>query len=133
MATKVAVSMRLEVSEDVLRRYDEQVPADRTVEDVMAQRLASCVEHNAVRGLYFDDKQRAELEKTFGYLMHTAGEVVHLAQNMVTVKVAGVNIKLEQMVLKRAQSRAQAMRMSIEEWLEREITAGLETAVGLRG
>lgn len=133
MATKVSVNMRLEVAEEILRRYDEQVPADRTVEDVMSQRLASCVEHNAVRGLYFDDKQRAEMEQAFGYLLHSASETVQLAKNLVTVKVAGVNIKLEQMILKRAQSRAQAMRMSIEEWLEREITAGLETAVGLRG
>lgn len=131
MLTKIA--LRIELSDDTVRAYDDQNEITRPVEELMAQRLVDCIDHNAERGLYFNDAQRAELEKIFGYLLPSANETVQLARNMATVKIAGVNIRLEQAILKRAKTRADAMRMSLEEWLEKEIAFGLETAVGLRG
>lgn len=129
--TKLA--LRVELPEEVIARYDDHTPSGMSIEDIMAKRLASCVDHNATRGLYFNDEQRSELEKILGgHVLNSADAAIQRGRALSTVKVGGVDIQLDQTLLKRAESRALGMRMSIEEWLAKEITVGLETAVGLR-
>jgi hypothetical protein len=51
---------------------------------------------------------------------------------MATVTVGGVNVELDQTLVKRAASRAQSERTTIEKWLAREIIIGLERTTGIR-
>lgn len=130
MPTKLA--LKIELPDGVVQRYDDQNEHGRPVEELMAKRLANCVDHNAVRGLYFNDEQRIVLEGLTGAMLPTPADALLKIRQMVTVKVNGVDIQLDQQILKRAEGRAGSMRMTIEEWLEKEITVAMEFAVGLR-
>lgn len=130
----VKTLVKIEMSEELFRKYEEQAGGGLLpVEQIMETRLRHCVDHTSVRGLCFNDQSRRNLEQITGHLLKSPEDAVASLKQMTTLKVGGVSIKLSQDILRRAESRAASFRMPLEEWLQREITIGLETAVGLRG
>jgi hypothetical protein len=105
MPTKLA--LKIELPDGVVQRYDDQNEHGRPVEELMAKRLANCVDHNAVRGLYFNDEQRIVLEGLTGAMLPTPADALLKIRQMVTVKVNGVDIQLDQQILAEKQRQHQ--------------------------
>lgn len=57
-------SVTLQLPQSIYAEYARVAAAqDQTVEEVMQHRLASCKSHNAIRGLWWTDSERAQLEE----------------------------------------------------------------------
>ena len=134
MAPTTKVCCRVELNEDVLLQYEIQAAGRSiSIEALLAERLTKCIDHNASRGMYFNDADRSDLETLFGgRTLATAPQAIAAGKAMATVTVGGVNVELDQTLVKRAASRAQSERTTIEKWLAREIIIGLERTTGIR-
>ncbi len=59
------------------------------LEDVLADRLQSCVDHNAGRGVYFNDPEREELENLAGRRpLRTAEDALEALRALQTLELA---------------------------------------------
>lgn len=130
--TKVKVTITL--PEAVHTRYEEQARAERIPTDkCMADRLRRCVDHTASRSLYFNDTQRADLERiTGGHVIQTPDMALTHIRTTCAVRINDIDITLAPKVLQRAEARAKSCRVPVEKWLEREIVQGLERSTGIR-
>src|SRR4029077_6816401 len=128
------VLVKLSIPEDVYSQYDAQSKLVRQpVEKILSDRLRTCVSHTSGRGLYFNDEQRAHLERiTGGHIIQNADVAISKIQVVVQLKVADVTIELTERVLARATARAKSCRKSLAEYVTKEVIEGLERATGLR-
>ena len=111
--------------------YEAQAKsAGQTLEAYLAARLQACVSHSAAKGLYFNDQQRNELERTFGRQLNTAQDVLKWAGRLVTISVEGIKVGLNPRLIERIKSRT--FRQPLTEVVKREVRAGLETFCGMR-
>jgi hypothetical protein len=131
-ATKVRLTILL--PEDVAEKYDEQAKhSGHTTEKICADRLRTCVTYTSGRGLYFDDRERSELEHiTGGHYISDAAAALARIKTTVTLKVGDISIELTDRVLARCSSRAKSERKTLEEYVKKEVIQGLERSVGLR-
>lgn len=91
--------------------YDEYVKvavrSEITVEELMQHRLANCKNHNALRGLWFSDSERAQLENIIQkWPVESASQVLKLLLKSGTVTING-----EEIILSPAQKRVLSLAM----------------------
>lgn len=103
-------------------------------ETAILDRLKTCAKHGASRPLYFDDRQREELEKLLGgRLLNSPEQALERIRELCAIEITGgVKFELDAKTLARCASRAQSERTTTEKWIEREAVKGIEIAVGLR-
>lgn len=128
------VLVKLSLPEKIFAQYEDQArAAKQNVEKVLADRLRGCISHTSGRGLYFTDEQRAHLERiTGGHLINDADAALMRVKTTVEVKVGGITIELTDRILQRCASRAKSERKSLEQYVIKEVTQGLERSCGLR-
>lgn len=128
------VRLHLHLPEPIYDTYQAQAgAAASSIEKVCADRLRTCVAHTSGRGLYFDDAQRSDLERiTGGHLIHDAETALQRVKTTVTLKVGDITVELTDRVLARASSRAKVSRLTLAEYVRKEVIQGLERSVGLR-
>lgn len=128
------VLVKLSLPERIFAQYEDQAKlAKQNVEKVLADRLRGCISHTSGRGLYFNDEQRAHLERiTGGHLINDADAAIMRVKTTVEVKVGGITIELTDRILQRCASRAKSERKSLEQYVIKEVTQGLERSCGLR-
>jgi hypothetical protein len=136
------VTIRVTLPEDIADRYE--IKARNSLMDVevyLAKRLADTIHYDAQNGVYLKDADRAELMQLLGRNFNTPAELLDEVRRGVTLRMYerdGVKLKdaanavLDQTLLKRAQARADAERVTLGEWLAREAIIGLERTCGLR-
>ena len=74
MAKHPNVIMKLQIPADICAIYEAQGEGNEALE--MAARLVACVDHQASAPLYFDDKQRNELELLLDKQLNSAAEAL---------------------------------------------------------
>lgn len=74
MAKHPAVIVKLHIPEEICAIYEAQGEGEEELE--MAARLVACVDHRASAPLYFDDKQRNELELLLDKQLNSASEAL---------------------------------------------------------
>lgn len=128
------VLVKLSLPERIFAQYEDQAKlAKQNVEKVLADRLRGCVSHISGRGLYFNDEQRAHLERiTGGHLINDADAALMRVKTTVELQVGGITIELTDRILQRCASRAKSERKSLEQYVVKEVTQGLERSCGLR-
>jgi len=128
------VRIQMHVPEATITQYELQArAAGISLEKVCSDRLRQCVTYTSGRGLYFNDVERAELEKICGgHFINNSAEAMARIRTVVTLKVGDVEIALTGQLLSRCTSRAKAERRLLEEYVKKEVIQGLERAVGLR-
>lgn len=128
------VLVKLSLPERIFTQYEDQArAAKQNVEKVLADRLRGCILHTSGRGLYFNDEQRAHLERiTGGHLITDADAALARVRTTVEVQVGGITIELTDRILQRCASRAKSERKSLEQYVVKEVTQGLERSCGLR-
>lgn len=128
------VRIQLHLPEAVAQQYESQAKlVKQSPEKVMSDRLRTCVDHTSGRGLYFNDEQRAHLERiTGGHIIADADSAIEKVRIVVQLKVADVTIELTERVLARATARAKSERKTLAAYLTKEVIQGLERSVGIR-
>lgn len=102
-----SVKVTIKVPEHVMDTYRRLAEVERKdLSVVMSERLTDCVEHNAVKGLWFGDEQRREIEHVLGANVSSAAEVTRLVERALLVKVGPCEVPLLPDLLARLQSRA---------------------------
>ena len=74
MAKHPNVIMKLQIPADICAIYEAQGEGNEELE--MAARLVACVDHQASSPLFFDDKQRNELELLLDKQLNSAAEAL---------------------------------------------------------
>lgn len=101
--------------------------AGRKLEDWVAARLRACADHDAMRGIYFNDAQRERLEQLLGGVMFAdADAVLRLIESRFTLAVGDEKgIQIEDGVYTVLKERAQEMGLSLSEVIRQTVTDGL--------
>lgn len=128
-------SFRVRVPGSVAERYASQ-SAGCDIEDVMEQRLASCIDHTAEKPVYFDDEHRLRLEQlcntNFIDPRTDADKALQKIEQIISVSVAGINFNdiLTPRDIERLRSRADAYRRTFEDYLKEAIIYGVRFQTG---
>jgi len=128
------VRVYLVLPDQTVEQYEKQAKAEKvTLEKILEDRLRRCVGHTAIKPLYFNDSERQRLEEiTGGHLIDSVPQVLDRIRSTVSVKVGDITVTIPPQILDRAKARSQAFRLSVEDWLRKEISENLERSVGLR-
>lgn len=123
--------LRLALPEKILDAYQAEADQyDVPVDDLIAHRLTTCVDHTAQKPLYFDDTDRQAVEKLLGRNFRSAKEVVALIRNLVSVKLAGIDVNLSPTLLVRLQTRC--FKPPFDQWVAQLVAEQLEQFCGMR-
>lgn len=111
--TETYKSVTIRVPEVLYEEYRKVAASqDQTVEDVMQHRLASCKSHNALRGLWFSDSDRAKLEDLIQKRpLETPAQVLTKLSTSGTVALEGPDGEKIELSLTPAQKKVLKLRM----------------------
>lgn len=130
-ATVPTVKISLRLPENLYDQFmDRAVSHNRDVETELTNHLAATVRHTSTQPIYLDDDDRRVLSELAGYRITNAFELIKWARAMVSMKVAGVDISLDQRLLSRIESRR--FGKPLPEHLKQCVLEQLESLVGLR-
>jgi len=124
------VNITLDIPKEIYNKYNG-LAQNKNLSKVLSQRLVDCVEHTAEKGIFLNDFARQQLEKSLGYNIDSAGQLIGLVQRMSTVSIDDIPIQLEADTLSRLKSRC-FDGVDFTEFLRDRIVKDLETFVGLR-
>ncbi len=128
--TATLVRIQLELPDDIIDAYERQSTSSRPAETLIAERLRACSTHNAQRGIYLNDTQRAEVERLLGGRMLNDGEaLVHTLRTAYSVQIGGAEVVLPEQMYLFIQSRAQENHQSMRDMIADICTRALETFV----
>lgn len=130
------VRVTLTLSEHAFDSYYEQGIAsgrnpDTAAEEEITQRLHKCIDHTAVTPLYFNDAERAELQKELGHPITNPAWVVRKLKELLTLKVDKIEVPLDAKLQARIRTRV-FRGETYETVIKREVVQALERYVGLR-
>ena len=102
MATRQLVRLKLDIPEDLVKAFEEQASATgEFVEELMVARLETAKSWDSERPLYFNDRERGELEQLFGgKLLDSPKKVIEALKTLMTIKVGGMSITLDAATIK---------------------------------
>jgi len=132
--SETKVRLTLSIPEDLYMKYEQHAQERKiSIEREILERLQRCQSYTAGRPLYFNDAERSELEHvTGGWSLENAASAISRIKQLVRVAIGEVKVDLDDRVLQRAGHRAKAEKKSLDTWIVREVTEGLERSVGLR-
>ena len=99
----------------------------RKLEDWISERLRKCRDHDAQRGLYFDDKQREALEQLLGgVILANADDAIRLMTSRYTLTVGDEKgIPVEEGIYVILKQRAEETSTTLAALLREAATNGL--------
>lgn len=118
---------------DVLELYEaEAKEKGQTLDEVVTKRLFLCRQHNANRGVYFNDAERSELEKlTGGRIVYEASDALKRIRNQQSIRLGNTQVTLAPTLLTRLKSRC-SRAMDFKTYLRKQAIEGLERAANMR-
>lgn len=122
---------KVAVSTPAAAEYQHQAEAHGVdVEELLAERLESCVEHTSLKPIYINDSQRQALDKLLKMNLTTAEQLVVRVQQALSVEINHITIPLDPNLLTRLKTRT--FGVPFEKFLSQVITEELERFVGMR-
>ena len=129
--TKVRLKPAIEIPAEDHDTYTRLAEVERkTIDQVMSERLTDCANHNAIKGIWFGDKDRQALEEVLGANVSNASDVIGAVRKNVRVRIGTVSVLLKPQLLERLKSRC--FSQDFDKWLEAEIRQHLEEYTNLR-
>ena len=105
------VRIQLDLPEDIIDAFERQATSSKAAEVLIAERLRACASHDAQRGIYLNDAQRAEIERLLGGRMLTDGTaLVNTMRTAYAVQINGVDLTLPEDIYLFIQTRASENR-----------------------
>ncbi len=130
-AASTKVKLTLTLPEALYDKYAERATkVGHSAEAEITQRLVKCAEHTDPAPLYVTSEQRNRLNIISGALIDTAESLINWAHRLSRLKVAGVEITLDERLLSRIDSRR--FGSTLKETITRMVIEGLEEKVGMR-
>ncbi len=130
-ATKVRLKPTIEIPADDHDAYLRLAEVERkTIDQVMSERLTDCALHNAVKGVWFGDKDRESLEEALGANVSNASDVIGAVRKNVRVKVGNINILMKPQLLERLKTRC--FSHNFDKWLSDLVSEQLEQYANMR-
>ncbi len=125
--------LSLIIPEDLYDLYEQEAEEkEKTLNEVIIERLYACRHHHSSRGLYFDDSERSELESlTGGRILNTPQDAIKRIRNMESIRLGNVQVVVPPAVLTRLKSRC-SRNMDFPEFVKTQAIHGLEQFVMLR-
>jgi hypothetical protein len=117
------VKLLLDIPSDIYHRYVSQAGKGE-VEDLISDRLTSCVDHTAAKGLYLNDPSRRSLEVLLGRNFNTADDLVESVRKLAALRFPEVEIALQPQLLTRLKTRC--FGKPFPEFLKERVVKGLE-------
>lgn len=125
------LQLRLLLSDEVINDYQAQADALHIrLEDLLARRLTASVDHTSSKALYFDDRDRSELEQLLGKNILNTKDVLTLIRSAMTVRIHNLKVVLKPAILTRLKTRC--LGMEWEKFIEQRVVQALEQYVGMR-
>lgn len=92
LTSPVTLDIPQELYEEYLHVAEKQ---EQSIEEVLLHRLSQCKSHNALRGLWFSDSERARMEDLLNRRpLTSAAQVCEAVSNFLTVDFSGISIPL---------------------------------------
>jgi hypothetical protein len=130
-ATKVRLKPTIEIPAEDHDAYLRLAEIERkTIDQVMSERLTDCALHNAVKGIWFGDKDRESLEEALGANVSTASDVIGAVRKNVRVKVGNINILMKPQLLERLRTRC--FTGNFDKWFSDLVNEHLEQYANMR-
>lgn len=126
-------SYRVRVKGSLAAKYSEQASSSsRDVEDVMEERLRSCVSHTASKPVYFDDGARFRLEAICDANIDSADKALRILEGKAAMTVNGIDLGdiLTPTDIERIRSRAEAYGKTFKQYLSESIIYGVKSTTG---
>lgn len=128
----IAAQLRVTLPHDLFAQYQEEaLEYGVEVEQLLENRLKECRDYNATMPLYFNDKQRQELEKLAGKNLRTSVEAMVMVRRAMEVKINGLPISFNPLLLERLRTRL-PRGTEFGPWLQSLIVIWAEQYVGIR-
>lgn len=95
-AVEETTLVHLQIPTIVLNEYKRLASAqDMTVEELLQYRVQACKSHNAVKGLWFSDSERGQLENLLQkWPIETAAQAISIISRAATVQFDNVTVTL---------------------------------------
>jgi len=125
LASKVRVSVAL--PEELLQSYEKKAQKDGiTIEEFLVRQLTRCETHQAMRPLYFGDKEREELEMVLGgALCQTPADVLKELRSRFTLTFGGEAIRIDAPLYQALKIKAQECGLNLREVIVEQAKAGI--------
>ncbi len=124
-AVQVKARPTLEIPADAYDQYERLAAVEKkSLDKVLAERLTDCVDHNAVKGIWFGDTQRQRLESVTGTNVSTPDDVLAVIQKALRVGAGGVDVRLSPDTFARLRSRC--FEKDFGKWLSALINKHLD-------
>jgi hypothetical protein len=131
--TTVEAKLRptITISDEAYQAYEKFAARKRiSMDQALSGRLDAFADCEAVKGLFFNDAERQELERIAGRNFSSAREVIEAVCRALTVKVGGVEVAIPAEMAARLKSRCQ--ERNFEKWLADLISEKLSEYVNFR-
>ena len=102
----------------------------RETETEIAAHLSQTRDFNASQPIYIGDEGRSALSVLAGRALTSEASIISWAQNVSTIRVAGVEVPLSEQLLKRLSTRT--FGKTLEDYIRQSVTESLESLVGMR-
>lgn len=132
IAESTSLRVKLSLSEDILRQYEERARATGVaLEELLARRLTETVGQTANRPIYFNDAARIELEGLLGHNLGGAKQVLDAVGKLARIRTGPATINLNEALLARLRSRCPRNK-KFDDYLGETMVMLLEQFTGLR-
>ncbi len=130
--TETKVKLSLTLPEDLHDQFAGRADKNgRTVEKELLEHLRRTKDFTATQPLYFNDDQRARLQKAMGQLVTNADEVLDKISSLISLKVGEISVPLYDRLQTRLRTRV-FRGHTLESVVQRETVQALERFTGLR-
>jgi len=121
------------IPEDLYELYEQEAAdQDKTIEEVMIQRLWTCRGHDSSRPLYFSDEERGKLESiTGGRILPDASTAIRRLENQASLHLDNTKVTFKPTLLSRLKSRC-GRNQSFTAFVKKQAIEGLERYAMMR-
>lgn len=127
----LAITLNIAVPEDILDKYSKfALTKHRIANDVISEVLTRFSDNLEEKPIILSDNQRRQIESIIRVNLNDASELVEQVERLLTINVAGVQVRLSSRLAERLASRS--IGVEYHRFVESTITRLLEEFVGMR-
>jgi hypothetical protein len=129
--TSIPGTVLLDMSASLRGAYAAEKPPDQPLRSYLVERLEKCREHTSDKSLYLTEYDLQYLSRKSGRNFDTVAELMQWIDDLSSLNVSGVGLRLDTDLLDRVVSRKDPDQ-SIGDCLSEYLAAGIEIKTGMR-
>lgn len=130
--TETKIKFQLTLPEELHDQFAARADKNgRKVEAEIIEHLRRTAEYTSTQPIYFNDEQRARLQKAVGHLIAGPEDLLSKLGNMISLNVGDISVPLSDRIQVRLKSRV-FRGQTLQQVVTKEVTEALERFTGLR-